>query len=100
MATADWVTVCSSTFKARAVIHSTKRRYPGRVKMQAKGWSSRCHADQRDVACGMGHLLLRCRGDGDHPAGSAQEMPRSRGGRGQEECRLSWKLLDRSPLSA
>jgi hypothetical protein len=26
MATADWGTVCSSTFNARAVIHSTKRR--------------------------------------------------------------------------
>ena len=36
MAVTDWVMVCSSTLRARAVTHSTKRRYPGRVKAQAK----------------------------------------------------------------
>ena len=33
--TTDWVMVCSSTFRARAVTHSTKRRRP-RVKAQGK----------------------------------------------------------------
>ena len=61
MAMTDWVMVCSSTFRARAVTHSAKRRCPGRVKAQAKDCRSDCQIDQRSVACVMGHLLLRCR---------------------------------------
>src|SRR5512135_2584052 len=82
MATTDWVMVCSSTLRARAVTHSTKRRYPCRVKAQAKARSSACQSDQRSVACVMGHLLLRCQMGSDHPTGSAQEIPHSIGYRG------------------
>jgi hypothetical protein len=60
MAVTDWVMVCSSTFNAKAVTHSAKRRWPGRVKAQAKDRSSDCQMDQRSVACVTGHLLLRC----------------------------------------
>src|SRR4051812_9665422 len=57
MARTDWVTVCSSTLRAMAVIHSKKRRCPGRVKAEAKGRSKSCQIDQSKVACVMGHLL-------------------------------------------
>src|SRR4051812_19623838 len=82
MAVTDWVMVCSSTLRARAVTHSAKRRYPGRVKAQAKGRSSACQAVQTSVACRMGRLLLRCRWDvtdrqvplGGRPAQGLQEF--------------------------
>src|SRR3954465_8308046 len=57
IARTDWVTVCSSTLRAMAVIHSKKRRCPGRGKAEAKGRSKSCQIDQSKVACVMGHLL-------------------------------------------
>src|SRR5208337_866396 len=34
----DWVTVCSSTFMAMAVIHSAKRRYPQACEIPGKAF--------------------------------------------------------------
>src|SRR5512135_30877 len=54
-ASTDWVMVCSSTFNAKPVTHSTKRFHPGVVKHVAKGRSNSCHSDQNKRAC-IGHL--------------------------------------------
>jgi hypothetical protein len=86
MAVTDWVMVCSSTLRASAVTHSTKRRWLGRVKAEPKGWSNRCQSDQMRVACRMGHLRLRCLVGFDHLAGSAREMPHSRDTKVQMSC--------------
>src|SRR5512142_2664821 len=81
-ASTDWVMVCSSTLRANAVTHSTKRRYPSRVKAQTKGRSSACQIDQRSVASVMGASPNGAGWEGDHPAGSARQMPRTTGYRG------------------
>src|SRR5690348_14305875 len=54
MARTDWVMVCSSTLSARAVIHSTKRRWPALVKAQAKELSKSCQMDQSCVTSDIG----------------------------------------------
>src|SRR5512135_2876719 len=54
-ASTDWVMVCSSTFNAKPVTHSTKRFHPGVVKHMAKGRSNSCQSDQNKRAC-IGHL--------------------------------------------
>src|SRR5512135_3583291 len=74
--------VCSSTLRANAVTHATKRRYPSRVKAQTKGRSSACQIDQRSVASVMGASPNGAGCEGDHPAGSARQMPRTTGYRG------------------
>src|SRR5512144_1030145 len=81
-ASTDWVMVCSSTLRARAVTHSTKRRNPDRVKAQWKGQSSACQMDQRSVASVIGTSPSGARWESDHPAGSARPMPCSIGYRG------------------
>src|SRR6516165_9812629 len=53
--------VCSSTFSAKAVIHSAKRRKPRRVNEPAKAWSRDCQVDQVSVASVMVRLLGRGR---------------------------------------
>src|SRR6516225_11468418 len=59
--------VCSSTLRAMAVIHSAKRRKPGRVKAQAKALSRACQVDQVSVASVMMRLLCRGRWGSEPP---------------------------------
>src|SRR5947208_4040173 len=77
MARQDWVMVCSSTFRASAVTHSAKRRWPGRVKAQVKDWSSACQMDRSKVASVIGASPCWVGWDGSHPSRSARQMPRS-----------------------
>src|SRR4029453_19383854 len=96
IARTDWVMVCSSTFNARAVIHSTKRRNPGRGKAPGKGGSSACQMDQRSVASVIGTSPSGAVWESNHPAGSARPMSRSRGDRssvGVEQFRGNYCII-------
>src|SRR4051794_41654353 len=93
MAVTDWVMVCSSTFRARAVTHSTNRRYPGRVKAQAKWPSSACQVVQTSVACRMGRLLLRCQWGVTNRQVPLGSRPAQGATGGHQEGSFSGKLL-------
>src|SRR5205807_3532035 len=54
--TSDGGTVCSSTWRARPVTHSTKRCWPRRVKPRASGNRMACPRDHSWVAF-IAHLL-------------------------------------------
>src|ERR1700740_1935501 len=86
----DGVMVCSSTLSASAVTHSTKRRWPGRVKAPAKGRSSACQRCQSIVACRMGRLLVRCLWDVTNrqvpPGRRPFQAPRAPTASGAHEC--------------
>src|SRR5512143_1352860 len=77
MARTDWVRVGSSTFSARAVIHSAKRQWPARVKAQAKGLSKPCQIDQSRVTSVLGASPYGPGWGGCYPSRSARTMPGS-----------------------
>src|SRR5271165_1622568 len=89
----DWVTVCSSTLVAMAVIHSRNRRYPRCENAPTKCRSRSCQMDQSSVACVMARLLYGAKWDGPpgrfRPGAAAFQYDIS----DQLLCRSSGKLL-------
>src|SRR5579883_2229298 len=88
--------VCSSTFRTMPVTHSTKRFWPGRVKLQAHASSSTCHSDHRRLACmtallGVGFPTTHSPREGSPSRSDKRSVwwPMTNG------CLFSWKPVSR-----